>query len=112
MNIEQKTSEDAACPLDGVVMPIVKWKTGRRNEIERIECIKETEKYVWYVRSGSKASRCDKHSQHEQFHDSWDAARDYLLKEAADKVTNARRRLEDANGFLGNVKCLKRPEGA
>lgn len=109
----QNTNEAAeACPVDSVVMPIIKWRTGWRNEIERIECTKETDKCVWVTRWGDKPSRCDKNSKHEQYHDTWDAAHSYLEDRATNKVLSARRSLELANSFLGNVKGMRKPEGA
>lgn len=99
--------------VERVVMPLVKWRTGRGSKIERIECTKETEKCVWLVRwEGQKPSRCDKDSSFYQYHDTWDGARDYLMEKAERGVASARRTLEVANGFLGNVNGLRKPEGA
>lgn len=92
---------------------IIKWRTGRSNaSIEKVECTRETEKCVWLTRwEGCKPSRMDKRSTYYNFHDSWEDAKAFLLEDAQRRVESARRSLEFANSFLGNVKGLRKPEG-
>jgi len=93
----------------------VKWRTGWRHEIERVECTKETAKCVWRLEEyfGTKReSRSDKMGAGWQYHDSWDDAHAYLTKQAEAKLIGARRTLETAQAFAGNVKGLRKPQGA
>jgi hypothetical protein len=90
------------------------WSTGPK--IERVEVIRETEQSVFLPKSRvgktNGERRAAKHSEWEQYHDTWEAARAYLLEIANDDVTAARLALERANGKLGNIKGMKKPEGA
>jgi hypothetical protein len=98
--------------------PIIKFKTSAINsKIERVECLRETGQSVFLVSSGFMARksgerRAAKHSEWEQYHDTWEAAHAYLLRQAQDEVDACRRRLEGANGRLGQIKGMKKPSGA
>lgn len=92
---------------------IVKWKTSRYSgaKIERVKCTKETAQTVWYVDDYWKKERgVRKDSGGDRFHDTWEQARDFLMDSAVKQVGYARRDLQRANDFLGNVKGLKKPE--
>lgn len=98
---------------------IVKFKTGGyRETIERVECVRETEKSVyvfdtdWRGIKATKPTRSDKFSARTQYHDSWAEARAYLLIKAEDNVAACRRSLESANDKLGNIKGMKPPKDA
>lgn len=98
---------------------IVKFKTGGyRETIERVECVRETEKSVYtlhvnyYGIEATEPTRNDKFSGHTQYHDSWADAHAYLLKEAEAKVAACRRSLESANDKLDIIKRMKPPEAA
>lgn len=96
---------------------IIKWRTGRQVRIDRVECSKETAQSVWisvdrYGDHLATPQRASKLAQYHAYHDTWEAARDFLLKQAEAEVTQARRQLERANGKLGNVKGLRKPEDA
>lgn len=112
MKTEQNSPADAG-PLEREVKPLlVKWRTGWRTDIERVECTKETAKCVWHLEDyfGKKReSRRDKMGQGWQYHDSWEAAHAYLTQQAEQKLVAARRQLELAQAFAGNVKGLRRP---
>lgn len=114
MSKETDASSGAvAGQVERPVRPLVKWRTGWRTEIERIECTKETAKCVWHLEDfmGGKRERCrDKMGVGWQYHDSWDAARAYLETQAQTKLIAARRQLELAQAFAGNVKGLRRPD--
>ena len=72
--------------------------------IQKIDVEKETSSSVWI---GGR--RRAKEGQSERFYDTWLEAWDYLLEEANKDVMLARRRLEMANGKLGNIKGMKEP---
>lgn len=82
---------------------MIKYKTGGWLElIQEVEIEKETEKSV-YVRG----SRLAKVGQYHRYHDSWADAREFLLRQAENKVEACRRTLEVAKSKLGNIKGLK-----
>lgn len=87
-----------------------KYKTaGNWNaKIEVVECERETDSCVW-VRGGfSKAERrYNKKSSYDNYFDSFQEAKDFLINTGEAKVKSARRNLEEANSYLGNAKGLK-----
>ena len=104
---------------------MVKWKTCRyRNaEIERVECVRETEKAVWVLEypwtfdggRGTKPPterRRMKQGDGDNYHDTWDAAHAFLMARAETELDSARSRLAQAQGTHGNVKGLRRPAEA
>lgn len=92
-------------------MSIVKWRTGLGHEIERVECTRESDKCVWFYDDFWKDERKEhKSSSYVQYHDTWEAACEFLMLKAERRVMSARRQLELANSFLGNVKGLRKPE--
>lgn len=104
-----------AAPVERPVRPLVKWRTGWRHEIERMECTRETAKCVWRLDDfmGTKReSRREKMGTRWQYHDSWDAAHAYLTQQAEQKLVSARRQLELAQAVAGNVKGMRRPQEA
>lgn len=98
---------------------IVKWKTERDSAaIQRQECTRETPLSVWYMEMpwsiGGKPrppeeTKASKYGSRVQYHDSWSDARTHLMSEAQDEVTAARRQLELAHAYQGNVKGLRMP---
>jgi hypothetical protein len=96
---------------------IIKWLTKWRNDIERVECARETDSSVWLLtdllyRDGRRlktpqrqARACANH----KYHDSWEQARDHLLVVAERRLVAARRELEKAQGAYGNIKGMKPP---
>lgn len=73
---------------------------GKLVEIVFVE--KETEKSVWI-----RGRRIAKRSSYENYFDTFDEAKEFLTKYAESTLNSARRRLELAQGFAGNVKGLK-----
>lgn len=69
--------------------------------IDVVEVDRSTDKSVWI--NNRRESR---HTDFYQYHSTWDDAYAYLLAKAEREVTNARFRLNSANGYLGNVKGL------
>ena len=96
---------------------ITKWKTGKwKTGIEVLECTRETALTVWYLQKShfqggaSKERKLSKTGDYEQVHDTWEAARAYLLEKANSRLTAARLELMKAQGELGNVMGMKPPK--
>jgi hypothetical protein len=97
-----------------VSAPVVKFKTSRwtwRNDslITLVECARETESSVFisepkYNRVRREAKVSDNH----QYHDTWAAARSYLVAKETTAVTDAEDRLKEAQEKL--AKALEIPE--
>ena len=75
-------------------------------EIEEVEVIRETKQSV-FLPSGSMRR---KQSEIEEYYDTWEAAHAALTIKAERQVAAARRALESANAFAGNVKGMRKPE--
>ena len=95
--------------------PIMKWRTASWTgaTIERIECTRESVSCVWInmMYAGKWTERrVKKISTGLSYHDTWEAAREYLLGRAQRDVVRAHRRLDEARGFEWNVRGLKNPE--
>jgi hypothetical protein len=96
---------------------IIKWLTTWRDDIVRVECARETDSSVWlltdlFYRDGRRlkepqrqARACPGH----KYHDSWEQARGHLLGVAERRLAAARRELEIAQGYYGNIKGMKPP---
>ena len=102
-------------------MPIIKYKTGcGADKIEQVEVLRETNVSVFLpvnARSLAGAKGVDerrdaKRSTYAQYHDTWEDAKAYLMAKAEGEVVAARRRLEQANSKLGNIKGMKPPKEA
>lgn len=85
---------------------MIKFRTGEYNKdmIVEVEVERESDSSVWI-----KGRRNNKRSTYENYFDSWDEAKAYLLEKAESKAASCRRQLEYANGILGNIKGLKNP---
>ena len=57
-----------------------------------------------------KGKRRKKETQYESYFDTWQEAHEWLLRGAEGRLTSARRSLEMAQGFHGNVKGMKQPQ--
>lgn len=76
--------------------------------IEVVECEKETAASVWVKwNPTSIARRNNKRSSYENYFDSFQEAKDFLIKQGKTKVESARRGLEEANSYLGNANGLR-----
>ena len=73
-------------------------------EITPVEVERHTESSVWI-----KGRRNARTTAWDSYFRTWEAARDCLLKRAELDLAASRRQLEQAQGFLGNVKGLKPP---
>lgn len=95
--------------------PIIKFKTSDYScEIEAVKVVKETGHYITYLTKwfGAECESKSRKDCREQFHDSWDAAKDFLVKREEENVQSARLSLERAKDKLGNVKGMKPPKEA
>jgi hypothetical protein len=99
--------------------PIIKFKfkAGNwRDEIEKVECVGETEKMLTTREKGFGASgkfydrKRLKISDSTCYFDTWEEAKALLMSRAESKVLAARRSLELANAKLGNIKGMKPPK--
>lgn len=76
-------------------------------KIEKIEVLRETAKYIFVPTRSGGERRESKMSSFDEYHDTWEAAHSSLTELAERNVANARRALEIANSFAGNVKGMK-----
>lgn len=85
---------------------MIKYKTNGwgRNPIVEVEVDRETESSV--VIAGRRRAKV---SAYEAYHDSWEDAKAYLMDGAEKSLKSARRKLEEAQGYYGNVKGLNNP---
>lgn len=94
------------------------FKTGGwKEKIQPVEVVKTTEKFVTIREErfsfGPKKfdeRRCAKEGSYDRYFPTWEEAHAYLLNKAEAKLVSARRSLELAQGELGNVKGMKKPE--
>ena len=79
-------------------------------QIDTYECDKETAAYVWL-----KGFRCadgsTKKRKDGDVFSTWAEAHAALTRRAELKLNHARRVLEQAQGFYGNVRGMKPPQG-
>lgn len=90
---------------------IIKWQAiPGFASIERIECTRETESSVFYASMrGGNEYRYRKMSEGTAYFDTWAEAHAHLTQHAANRVLGARRQLELANSYAGNVKGMRAP---
>jgi hypothetical protein len=77
-------------------------------KIAIVEIEKETGSFV-FIKSGGRIRREAKQSRNERYCDTFEEAKAALLEGAESDVSSARRRLEQANAKLGNIKGMKKP---
>ncbi len=66
--------------------------------------------FTWAGVTQSRVHRQLRESCGEKWFPMWEEARAFALEKAEEKVQAARRSLELANAYLGNVKGMKKPE--
>ena len=79
-------------------------------QVDTYECTKETAAYVWLKSLYSDNSQFQKKKDGDVF-DTWEEAHAELTRRADDKLNEARRQLEQAQGLAGNVRGMKPPQG-
>lgn len=77
--------------------------------IEKVECVKETSRYVWVKRKSCGFENVWRMAKGTRVFDSWEEAHEKLVQTAANEVSTARLRLQKAQGHLGNIQGLKPP---
>ena len=88
---------------------MIKYRT-RFDKIEALEVERETDKQVVLpAKGGCRSSRENKESDWSNWHDTWDEAHAFLIRNAEQKVDACRLALERAKGELGQIKGMKRP---
>jgi len=91
----------------------IMFKTGGfgKHEIEELEVIKLTDKKVFYKQTcwdGSVIERSElKETQHHCWHDSWEAAKSYLIENARNSLENAMRHVDRCRSRLEMIQSLK-----
>lgn len=81
-----------------------KYKTTKiqpNNLIEKVEIKKETDKSVW-----TKYGRTAKNGRWDQYHDTWQQAKDYLKERAGFRLDAAHKELHGAKDHYETVKSL------
>lgn len=87
-------------------MSLIKYRTERNGtSIKSIEIDRETDVSIWI---GGR--RSDKQTSWYCYYSTWEEAKDALFKRAESNLSHARRQLEQAQSFYGNVVGLKNPE--
>jgi len=78
-------------------------------KIEVVEVLRETEHFVYTRGHRDKENRDGKKTEWAEYYDTWEQAHEALTKAAQERVAGARRSLELANAFAGNVKGMRKP---
>jgi hypothetical protein len=80
-------------------------------KIEEVDILRETEHCIFLrsdIRRYPTGERKElKKSEWHEYYDTWEDAHAALTAKAERRVANARRELEIANGFAGNVKGMR-----
>ena len=80
------------------------------DKIEAVEVLRETEKTVFLPGRGRRnEEREAKRSDYQNWFDSWDDAKAFLVAGAERKVETARMNLERAKGKLGQLRGMREP---
>ena len=79
-----------------------------RNPIEEIEIERETATSVWIKVSNGKDRRNSKKTEWHNYFDTWEEAKDFLLKNAERKVERFNVLLSKAEKELASIKALER----
>ena len=78
-------------------------------QIDAYKCAKETASFVWLTGVYSDNSLTQKKKDGDVF-DTWEAAHAELTRRAETRLNAARRELQLAQGFAGNVRGMKPPQ--
>ena len=75
-------------------------------EIETVECKRETESSVWVHRDGD-IQQFVKNGENVRYCDTWDEAHVWLMEKAEKKADRIRHQLEQVKSLIGNLKGMK-----
>jgi hypothetical protein len=82
----------------------------RPQKIHAYECDKETAAFVW-LKGLHCADGATKKAKCGTVFDTWEEAHAELTRRADAHLNGARRQLDQAQGFAGNVRGMKPPQG-
>lgn len=82
------------------------WFEAMFGKIKPVDVVAFTAKTVTLT-NGRRANRT---GSYREFYPTWEEAHAALVREATEEVESLRRRLEQANGTLGNIRGMKCPE--
>lgn len=84
-----------------------KYITGRYDIlIEEVDLIRETDVTIWYVDSKDRKQNCRKKSTYSQVWDSFEEAKDYLLKKENDHFEKLSKWLKDSGDRIEKITNL------
>mgnify|MGYP006284258461 CR=1 FL=1 len=122
--LEALKSYDPACGTGGILLSnppfamnthqatVTVWRASMYElEIKPVAASKLTERTITLADDIYGRKRINRIGPFDSYFNTWEEAHAYLLEKAEERVTSARRQLEQANGYLGNVKGMKKPEG-
>lgn len=77
--------------------------------IEEVECVRETEKFVFFDDEMGKY-RLAKRSRYEVFHDTWDDAKEHLLEKSRRLLNEARAKARALETKVMQISAMERPD--
>lgn len=89
---------------------MIKYRTRFESEIEALEVIKETEKQIVFVGNLGAQNRESKRSDWQNWHDTFEDARQFLLEKSESEAVSLRKRLEEVKKRIETIKGLKEQE--
>jgi hypothetical protein len=92
--------------------PTIKWEIKKRgsDRILPVKVVKETDKTLWIERIDYRGKPAiDQRRKTNDFHDTWEAAHNYLLIKAKRRVEYEKRNLSSARSELGMIEKMKPP---
>ena len=84
---------------------MIKYKTGYRIAIEKVECTRETEHCVFYMVRGKERKAFKEGYEH--YFDTFDQAKAYLVDKAQKKVEMAKNHYQYAQSELVTAESLR-----
>jgi len=92
--------------------PTIKWEIKRYgpSRILSVKVVKETAKTLWIERTDYRGRlSTDQCRKNNDFHDTWEAAYNELLRRANENVERQKRELNRAKSALGEIVKMKPP---
>ena len=92
--------------------PTIKWEIKKwgPDRILPVKVVKETDKTLWIERIDYRGKpSIDQRRKTNDFHDTWEAAHDYLLIKAKERVEYEKRNLNSARSELGMIEKMTKP---
>ncbi len=91
-------------------MMITKWKTSKYGkEIQRIECVRETDKMIVYLSEFLDREFKNIKDGYDKYHDSWADAHEYLLNFTSENIDSLKNKLASEIARLELIKSMKEP---